>query len=155
MTDTTATPELGPIARAQLVWDLTGYGLTDAEVDRVIDEMIAQRAPINGQEINERAHAALDARDAAERRAAHIAWCKTRALAELDAGGEFAVADALTSMTSDLRKHASTAGDLDHGMTGVAPVGVEIAFLEALNGISGMGTAQAPEVVREWIESYR
>jgi hypothetical protein len=40
-------------------------------------------------------------------RAEHIAWVKERALAELDAGS---VVNAMSSVTSDLRKHPDTDG---------------------------------------------
>ncbi|MGN2634648.1 hypothetical protein ACTD5D_00325 [Nocardia takedensis] len=81
----------------------------------------------------------------------HIEWCRARALAELDAGGPNAIAAAVDSMTSDLRKHQSTAADAAHGITGAMPVGVELAHLELISG-TGMRTA---DDVREWIQNYR
>ncbi len=81
----------------------------------------------------------------------HIEWCRARALAELDAGGPHAPADAITSMTSDLRKHKSTAADAAHGLTGSIPIGVELAHLELYAGV-GMRTDAE---VRRWILDYR
>lgn len=48
-------------------------------------------------------------------RAEHLAWCKKRALAELDAGN---IEDAFASMASDLSKHPETErhGALELGM---------------------------------------
>lgn len=40
----------------------------------------------------------------------HVAWAKGRALAELDAGGPRAAANAIASIQSDLGKHPETAG---------------------------------------------
>ncbi|MGN2640740.1 hypothetical protein ACTD5D_32120 [Nocardia takedensis] len=81
----------------------------------------------------------------------HIEWCRARALAELDAGGPDAIADAITSMTSDLRKHPTTAADAAHGLTGAMPIGVEMAHLEMYSGV-GMRTDSE---VRRWIQDYR
>lgn len=80
-------------------------------------------------------------------RAEHLAWCKQRALAELDNNSDGHGADrAFASMTSDLRKHPDTAAT--GGMP--VPVAVELAFREAISG-TGMRTA---DEVRRWIEGF-
>lgn len=67
-------------------------------------------------------------------RAEHVAWAKGRALEYVDQGD---AANALASLTSDLRKHPETA---DHG---ALELGMMLAF---------SGHLQTPAQVREWIQ---
>ncbi|MBB5915253.1 hypothetical protein BJY24_004120 [Nocardia transvalensis] len=84
-------------------------------------------------------------------RAEHIAWCKARALAELDDDSDGqAVARAMASMSSDLRKHPDTAAEAEHGITGSMPVAVALAHLEAIAGVGMRTVAEA----RRWIEGF-
>jgi hypothetical protein len=73
-------------------------------------------------------------------RAEHLAWCKERALAELDAGGPLAQANALASITSDLRKHPDTAGH--------AAIVLTTQFTMA-------GDLQGDEQIREWLDGIQ
>ena len=70
-------------------------------------------------------------------RAEHLAWCKQRALAYVDAGDP---AGALASLNSDLRKHPGTA---DHS-------GLELGVMLAMAG--HLSTAAQ---MREWIEGLQ
>ena len=70
-------------------------------------------------------------------RAEHLAWCKERALAYVDAGD---LRNALASMVSDLRKHPDTE---DHA-------GVELGMILMLGGF--LGTARE---MRDHIEGYQ
>lgn len=54
-------------------------------------------------------------------RTEHLAWCKERALAELDANG---TQQAFASMASDLEKHDKTAGHL----------GIELGMMMLIGG---------------------
>ena len=84
-------------------------------------------------------------------RAEHIEWCKQRALAELAENSDsYGIGQAIASMTMDLAKHPETAADAAHGITGVASIGVELGYLEAMNG-TGMRTA---DEVRRWIDGF-
>jgi hypothetical protein len=69
-------------------------------------------------------------------RAEHLAWCKQRALAYVDAGD---VQQAFTSMASDLGKHPETAN-------------VDIQML----GMSLMmsGHLDTPDKMRDWINGF-
>jgi len=75
-------------------------------------------------------------------RAAHVAWCKERALAELDAPGplEERIVNALSSLAVDLSGNPATAGH-DAIMLGT---------MEAMRG--GLQTEQQ---MRAWIEGIR
>ncbi len=70
----------------------------------------------------------------------HIAWVKSRALDELDAGGPRAIANAIASVISDLRKHPDTAGH----------AGIELTTMLAMGG-----HLDTPDQVREWIEGIQ
>ena len=70
-------------------------------------------------------------------RAEHLAWCKKRALAYLDAGEP--VQDALASMFSDLRKHDETA---DHAA-------IQLGGMLMLSG-----HLSTPAEVRRFIEGF-
>lgn len=70
-------------------------------------------------------------------RAEHLAWCKQRALAYVDAGD---VLNAFASMTSDLRKHPETA---DHS-------GTELGLMQVM-----VGLLDSPTEMRRWIEGYQ
>lgn len=70
-------------------------------------------------------------------RAEHLAWAKARALELVDAGE---LSDALTSITSDLRKHPELAGHL----------GIELGMMLAMTG-----HLRTPEEMREWIEGFQ
>jgi hypothetical protein len=70
-------------------------------------------------------------------RAEHLAWCKQRALAYLDAGEP--VRDALASMFSDLRKHDETTGH----------PAVELGAMLLLGG-----HLSTPTEVRRFIEGF-
>lgn len=73
----------------------------------------------------------------------HVAWCKQRALAELEEGAgpiETRAANALASMTSDLGKHPDTAGHTAR----------ELGTLLAMGG-----HLQTEQQVREWIGGIR
>jgi hypothetical protein len=52
-------------------------------------------------------------------------------------------------MTSNLQQHPDTVADAAHGLTGTAPVGVELAILEAMIGVS------TPAQVKAWIDGYQ
>jgi hypothetical protein len=70
-------------------------------------------------------------------RAEHLAWCKRRALEYLDAGE---LQNALTSMLSDMEKHADT----KYPAAGIlVPLGISIVLRE-----------DAAEM-RRWIEGFR
>ena len=74
-------------------------------------------------------------------RAEHVAWCKQRALAELDADPQgMGPVHALSSLQSDLRKHPDTAGHQ----------GLELGALLAFGG-----HLQTERQVREWIDGLR
>lgn len=68
-------------------------------------------------------------------RTEHLAWCKTRALEYLDSGD---VANAVTSMGSDMDKHPETK---------VSPPLMGLAMLYIMNSDAGG--------VRRWIEGFR
>ena len=70
-------------------------------------------------------------------RADHLTWAKERALAELDAGSPD---NAMTSIYSDLRKHAELA---DHQ-------GLELGAM-----LSFAGHLSTHPQVRDWIEGIR
>jgi hypothetical protein len=72
-----------------------------------------------------------------ETRDEHLAWCKARALEYLDHGD---LAQAVTSMTSDLGKHPETRLDLDAG-----------AHLSMIRAVMDDDAAK----VRGWIEGFR
>lgn len=91
-------------------------------------------------------------------RAEHLEWCRARALAELDDDPDGrGPSRAMTSMTSDLGKHPETSAMLERGITGMAPMGVELEMLESLAGFTGprSGTLRTPAQVREWIGGFR
>ena len=69
-------------------------------------------------------------------RAEHLQWCKDRALEYADRGD---VANALASMTSDLRKHPGTK---DHD-------GMELMMMLAIAGQS-----ERPGELRHFIEGF-
>jgi hypothetical protein len=69
-------------------------------------------------------------------RSQHIAWCKERALAELEAGN---LDDAFLSMMSDLSKHSDA----------ISP---EIALLSTT--LFTQGHLKTPEQMRHWIEGF-
>lgn len=85
----------------------------------------------------------------------HLAACRQRALAELDAdpGGRGPI-NAAMSMTQDLAAHDQTR-DRATGAYGVAPVGLELEILESLAGLSGPGVLRTEAQVREWIDGFR
>lgn len=66
----------------------------------------------------------------------HLKWCKQRALEILDKGD---LIGALTSMTSDMRKHPGTARN----------AGVELGMMLQINGHLGTDAK-----MREWIEGF-
>lgn len=68
-------------------------------------------------------------------RAEHMAWCKQRALNELQRSGP---ADGVASMLSDLGKHDETAAVAN------GPIAM-LGMMEIRNG---------PEAVRRWIEGF-
>lgn len=70
-------------------------------------------------------------------RAAHLEWCKERALAYVDGGD---LTNALASITSDLRKHPTT--EYHPGMV----LGTALAM---------NGHLATPDRMREWIEGIR
>ena len=70
-------------------------------------------------------------------RSEHMAWCKERALAELDYDPSDPV-NAVASMMSDLMKHPETNTDM-YRMLGTA------GMLEVQRG---------PEAVRRWVEGF-
>jgi Tfp pilus assembly protein PilF len=65
----------------------------------------------------------------------HLAWCKERALEYLDAGD---LANAITSMGSDLQKHPQTQP---------SPVLLRLAMMYYDQG--------DPAAIRRWIEGFR
>lgn len=67
----------------------------------------------------------------------HMAWCKERALAILDAGGD--TAEAFASMASDLNKHPET----EHH------VGVELGM-----GLMMIGNLRTAGEMRKFIEGF-
>lgn len=69
-------------------------------------------------------------------RAEHLKWCKTRALAYVDAGQ---VQDAFASMASDLQKHPDTS---DH-------IGCSLGLALLMGG--GLKT---PETMRDFINGF-
>lgn len=69
-------------------------------------------------------------------RAQHLAWCKQRALAELDRGD---LAGAVASMASDMRKHPETASAALFPLVSAAMADVAV------------GDAAA---IRRWIEGF-
>ncbi len=69
-------------------------------------------------------------------RADHLAWCKTRALQYVDAGG---TSDAFASMVSDLRKHPETK---DHP-------GAEFGLVLMM-----AGKLSTPQQMREFINGF-
>lgn len=69
-------------------------------------------------------------------RAAHLAWCKQRALAYVDSGE---VVQAFTSLASDLRKHPDTIGH----------AGIELGAMLLMGG--HLSTAAA---MRKFIEDF-
>src|SRR5215208_3240733 len=74
----------------------------------------------------------------------HLAWCKARALTELNAPGqtdEQACQNAFASMSSDLRKHEETA---QH-------VGIELGFMLMF---SGQKERCDREAMRKFIEGF-
>jgi hypothetical protein len=73
-------------------------------------------------------------------RSQHIDWTKQRALAELNAGGPMAIANAIASFGSDLRKHPDTER---HGA-------IELGGMLALGG-----HLQTDAQVREFIDGIR
>lgn len=76
-------------------------------------------------------------------RAEHIAWCRQRALAELDAAGPeeaVRVVSALSSLQSDLRKHPDT----EHHQ------GLELGALLAFHG-----HLRTDAQAREWIDGIQ
>ncbi|WP_280335869.1 hypothetical protein [Nocardia wallacei] len=82
-------------------------------------------------------------------RAEHIAWCRTRALAELDDDSDgLARVRAVNSMANDLMKHPEIRASAASSMFGSAPVAVELAALEM---VAGTGLRTVAEV-RTWIE---
>lgn len=70
----------------------------------------------------------------------HLAWCRERALAELDANNPDATINALSSMISDLGKH---------------PGGARHPALPNLMMLSATGIHEEPEQVRSLIEQVR
>lgn len=74
-------------------------------------------------------------------RTEHIAWCKARALAELENDHDGRAAGrAIDSMISDLSKHPATAAQAQ-------PNG-QLMMIEALAGTA------TPAAVRRWIDAY-
>jgi hypothetical protein len=66
----------------------------------------------------------------------HLAWCKQRALEYVDSGD---LAQALTSMISDLNKHPETKGN----------VGIELGV-----GLSLVGALSTSSDMRRFIEGF-
>jgi hypothetical protein len=69
-------------------------------------------------------------------RAEHLAWCKQRALAYVDAGD---LQGAFASMASDMRKHPGTAN------TDIQALGL---------GLMMGGHLDSPEQMRRWINGF-
>lgn len=69
-------------------------------------------------------------------RAQHLAWCKQRALAELESGN---IEDAFASMASDLQKHPETQGH----------IGIQLGTMQLMGG-----RLSSPQQMRRFIEGF-